>query len=632
MGGKSDKEHVAKTRKQRPREVAALSDRVAELEKSKGEGKFMEDAPLDRELLTAAAIEEMLDGVMLVGMDGRLAYMNRACEKLLGYKADELVGKSALELPTYTESKDKEKAREVLKKVISGGSADPIDMGLINKDGKEIPVSFTASVIKDAQGNPQTLVAVIRDITERKGMEEALRESEELSRGMLDTAATGIYLLQNGRFKYVNRLFEEISGYRSDELVGRRSLEYVHAEDREDVRTKAIEVLKGKSSLPYEFKFMRKDSETVWVLDRLTSIIYEGKRSVLGTIMDINERKRIETEVLDYTRQIETLFNIGTTVSQTLNLQELLDSVLERVLAVMEIEAGGIFLLDKQTGDLVLRAHRGTSAEFVSKVEGLRVGEGFTGRAILSKKPYVVEDVADDPRLARMGAKGEGLQSFATVPIMSKERVRGLVGVGSYSSRKFPERDVKLLGVIANQIGMAVDNAQLYEQALELAFTDGLTGLYNRRYLMEQIEREFKRVERSEGFLSLMMIDLDGLKGINDRFGHHEGDGVLRGLGDIIKANTRASDVAARWGGDEFMLLTPETGSKGARRIGERIRSQVERYRPELDGEEVGISISVGIASYPGHASDVTQLLQRVDEAMYHAKRGGRNRLCIFSC
>ncbi len=632
MGAKADKEHVAKTRKQRPREVAALSDRIAELEKSKGEGKFMEDAPLDRERLTSVAIEEMLDGVMLVGMDGRLAYMNRACEKLLGYKADELVGKSALELPTYTESKDKEKAREVLKKVISGGSADPIDMGLINKDGKEIPVSFTASVIKDAQGNPQTLVAVIRDITERKRMEDALRESEELSRGMLDTAATGIYLLQNGRFKYVNRLFEEISGYRSDELVGRRSLEYVHAEDREDVRTKAIEVLKGKSSLPYEFRFMRKDSETVWVLDRLTSIIYEGKRSVLGTIMDINERKRIETGVLDYTRQIEALFNIGTTVSQTLNLQELLDSVLERVLAVMEIEAGGIFLLDKQTGELVLRAHRGTSAEFVRKVEGLRVGEGFTGRAILSKKPYVVEDVAGDPGLARMGAKVEGLQSFAAVPIMAKERVLGLVGVGSYGSRKFSERDVKLLGVIANQIGMAVDNAQLYEQALELAFTDGLTGLYNRRYLMEQIEREFKRVERSEGSLSLMMIDLDGLKGINDRFGHYEGDGVLRGLGGIIKANTRASDVAARWGGDEFMLLTPETSSKGARRIGERIRSQVERYRPELDGEEVGISISVGIASYPGHASDVTQLLQRVDEAMYQAKRGGRNQLCVFSC
>ena len=162
---------------------------------------------------------------------------------------------------------------------------------------------------------------------------------------------------------------------------------------------------------------------------------------------------------------------------------------------------------------------------------------------------------------------------------MAKDRTLGIIGIGSYGDHRFPDREVKLLGAIASQMGMAIENAQLYEQAVELAFTDGLTGLYNRRYLMEQIEREFKRVERNKSSLSIIMIDLDGLKSINDRFGHHEGDVVLQGLGGVIKANTRASDVAARWGGDEFMLLTPETGSRGARKIGERMRAQVERSR-----------------------------------------------------
>ncbi len=620
-----------KTKKQLVEELEALYGRIAELGKSEADGKWTEEALLERGLVTSAAIEGMPDGVMLVNMDGKLTYMNEACARLLGYKADEMVGTSALELPTYRESKDREKARGILKKVISGGSTEPIDMDVITKDGREIPVSFTASVIKDAQGNSKTLVAVIRDITERKRAEDAVRGSEELSRGMLETAATGIYLLQNGRFKYVNRLFEEISGYRSDELVGTYSIEYVHPEDRKAVRAKAIEVLKGRSSSPYEFRFIRKDLEAVWVLDRLTSIQYKGKRSVLGTLTDITERKRIEMEVLDYTRQIETLFNIGATVSQTLNLTELLDSVLERVLGAMEVEAGGIFLFDKQTGEPVLKAYRGASAEFAGKVEGLMVAEGFTGQAALSKKPLVVEDVAVDPRLTRMGAIEEGLQSFAAVPIVAKDKTLGVMGVGSYRSRKFPDQEVKLLGTIASQIGMAIDNAQLYAQAVELASTDGLTGLYNRRYLIEQIERELSRAERSNGSLSLMMIDLDGLKAINDRFGHHEGDGILKGLGGIIKVNTRASDVAARWGGDEFMLLTPESSSKSARKIGERIRSQVERYRPKIDGEEVRISISVGIASCPAHASDVTQLLQRVDKAMYSAKRGGRNQLRVFS-
>jgi diguanylate cyclase (GGDEF)-like protein len=181
------------------------------------------------------------------------------------------------------------------------------------------------------------------------------------------------------------------------------------------------------------------------------------------------------------------------------------------------------------------------------------------------------------------------------------------------------------------QIGMAVDNAQLYERALHLAFTDNLTGLYNRRYLLDQLDREFARAARNESPMSLVMMDLDGLKTINDRFGHIEGDVVLKKLGRILKQNTRASDTAARWGGDEFVLLAPDTDSKGAYIIGERIRTQTEQCRPKISGEELSFSISVGIASYPVHPSRVTELIKRADEAMYNAKGLGKNRVCVFS-
>ena len=631
MAGQSEGKQRKKTRQHTMGEMKTLQARVRELEEALSESKWAEEALKQGEFVAAATIEGMPDGVMLVNMSGEIIYVNKACERLLGYKADELLGVSALKLPTYSRSKDRVKAQEYLKNVIQEGSANPIDMSALTKDGEETPISFTASIIKDAQNNPKTLVAVIRDVSERKHAEEALRDSEELSRGMLEAATTGIYFLQDGKFLYVNRLFEELSGYTFDELIGTHSLDYVHPDDRDTVRAKAIEVLKGQSSCPYEFRLIRKDSGIVWVLDRVASIQYKGKRSVLGTLMDITERKHAEAEVNRYTRQLETLFNIGTTVSQTLNLEELLVSVLDRVLKVTGVEIAGIFLLDEKTRELVLRASRGMSVSFVREVKILSAGEGILKQVVETGKPLLVENMSLEPRFNHHGTKKWRVQSFAALSIMAKEKILGMMGIGSYGHREFPDWEVRMLGTIANQIGMAIDNAQLYEHALELAFTDGLTGLYNRRYLMDQIEREFIRAQRSKAPLSLIMIDLDGLKGINDRFGHHVGDSFLKEVARIVKANTRASDVAARWGGDEFMLLAPGTDSKGADKIAERIRAQVEHFKIKLEGEEAGITVSAGIVSYPTNASVVPELVKKADEAMYCAKRAGKNRSYVCS-
>jgi diguanylate cyclase (GGDEF)-like protein/PAS domain S-box-containing protein len=631
MAGESEGKYREKSKQQRMRELTNLQARVAELEQALSESKWAEEVLKQGELVAAATIEGMPDGVMLVNMSGEIIYVNKAFEKLLGYKANELMGTSALKLPTYSKSNDRVKAQGYLKNVIEKSSAKPIDMSAITKEGEEIPINFTASVIKDAKGNPKTLVAVIRDISERKRAEEALRDSEEMARGMLEAATTGIYFLQDGKFLYVNRLFEKISGYTYDELVGKYSLDYVHPDDRETVRAKAIEVLKGQSSLSYEFRFIRKDSGIVWVLDRVASIQYKGKRSVLGTLMDITERKHAEEEVGRYTKRLEFIFNIGTAVSQTLNLEELLVNVLDKVLEITGADVTGIFLLDEKTKELVLRANRGMSSSFVRKIRVLSVGDGVLTQVLETGEPLLVEDISLDRRFKHYGAKKKRVQSFAALSIIAKEKILGVMGIGSYGHRVFPDWEVRMLGTIANQIGMAIENAQLYEHALELAFTDGLTGLYNRRYYMDQIEREFIRAQRSKAPLSLIMVDLDGLKEVNDRLGHHVGDSFLKEVARIVKVNTRASDVAARWGGDEFMLLAPGTDSKSASKIAERIRAQVEGYKMKMEGEEVGITISAGIVSYPNHASSVSELVKKADDAMYSAKRGGKNQSSVFS-
>ena len=549
---------------------------------------------------------------------------NKFAEVLLRMGRDELYMKPVSSL--YPEAEWKRiRSQNVRQK----GIQHHFETKIITGDQEIIDVDLSLSVLKGPEGKVNGSIGIIADITERKKAEEALRQSEELSRGMIETAETGIYLLQDGRFQYVNRLLEEICGYSSDELIGTYSLDYVHPEDREMVRAKAIEVLKGQSNLPYEFRSIRKDWETVWLLDKATSIKYQGRRAVLGTLMDITERKMAEAELIDSARQVETLYNIGVTVSQTLNLTEMLESVLERVLALMEIEAGGIFLVNAQTDELVLNTHQGFSERFIRDVKRMKVGKGFAGRVALTGKPLIVGNMTADARFDPIVLKREGFQSLSAIPIMSREKILGVLCVCSYGSRNFPDREVHLLGTIANQIGVAVENSQLYERTVEIAFTDSMTGLYNRRYLMEQIEREFARASRSESAFSVIMIDLDGLKTVNDRFGHYGGDAILKELGRIIKAGTRISDVAGRLGGDEFMLLAPETDSSEACDIGERIRSQVEQYHTEIDGEELRASISVGVASYPSHASAVKELLQRADEAMYNAKRSGKNQICL---
>lgn len=600
--------------------IASRMDKIRHFGNLVGDGK-----------LAAAVLDGLFDGIVLVNMYGEVVYVNKAFEKMLGYRAEELLGRPALALPTYQgRKKGVEKAALIFKQATEKGFADPIDMVALTKDGEKIPLSFTVSVIKDSDGNPRTLVAVIRDIAERKKLEEALRQSEQISRGMLETAGTGIYLLQDGRFQYVNRLFEAISGYSNHELEGKYSLGYVHSDDREFVRRQAIDILKGKSSLPYEYRFIRKDGAIVWVLDRLASIPYDGKRSVLGSLMDISEIKKAEAQILEHSKQLETLFDIGIAASRTLEIEDLLDSVLDKVLKAMELDAGGIFLFDQQTNELVLKAHRGASQRFVKKVERMRLSEGFAASAALSGKPLIVPDVSLDSRLMHMGIKNEGIQSFAAIPIVAKEQILGVMAVSSHSAQQFPQSATRLLTTITNQIGMAIDNARLYERALQLAFTDTLTGLYNRRYLLEELDREFARASRNESFLSLVILDLDGLKAINDRFGHNEGDVVLSRLGRILKRNTRASDVAARWGGDEFVLLAPDTDSQRASIIGERIRCQVERCRLMIAKQEISISVSVGIASYPAHASRLTELIKRADQAMYNAKGLGKNQVCVF--
>lgn len=463
----------------------------------------------------------------------------------------------------------------------------------------------------------------------RAGGKAETRRHERTCSDLVESANDLIQIVDAaGTVIYANRAWIETLGC-SDKDIGEIKLaDFVRSDEVALFMEMLRGARRGEEPGKIETVFVGKDGREIQVEGNLNAWRTDGQlTAICGIFRDVGARKEAEAALRE---QVEALCRVGRSMSQAGDVVDLLGSVLETTLDVLHLDKGCVLLVNRETNELLIKAHRGMSAEFVSSVKEMKFEDGLAGRAARSKKPVVVREVS---RRGGVGAgvfECEGVRSMAAIPILAKDSHVGVMCFGSVAPRPFDDEELRLLEAIASQVGVAVESSRVFEESMQIAFTDGLTGLYNRRFLMEQMEREFARVKRSKGSFSMIMLDLDGLKRINDRYGHDEGDAFLKELGRIIRKSTRAADVAARWGGDEFIVLAPDTGSERASVIGERIRARVERYRPVVEGEKVCASVSVGIASYPSHALEVTDLLRRADEAMYCAKKGGKNRLCVF--
>ena len=297
MARESDRKVLERAKKQMIKELESLHKRVVELEKSAGGREWIDEALLKRELVRSAAIEEMPDGVILVDTGGKVVYVNKAFESLLGYKASELIGISALELPTYRGDRDREKAREALQEVLEKGKAEHVDIGAISKSGEEIAINFAASVIKDAQGNPKTLVAVMRDITRRKWAEAILKDREENFRALIDNSMD-ISVITNSDLtvRYVSPSVERTLGYKPEEIIGKNALDFLSPGDVQNI-TRDYNSFTQNPGQPValEVRFRHKDGS--WrVIDSITNNL-SNDPTVMGFVInarDITERKQAE--------------------------------------------------------------------------------------------------------------------------------------------------------------------------------------------------------------------------------------------------------------------------------------------------------------------------------------------------
>lgn len=224
----------------------------------------------------------------------------------------------------------------------------------------------------------------------------------------------------------------------------------------------------------------------------------------------------------------------------------------------------------------------------------------------------------------------QGLEKLpmAVAPLMSHERVMGALQVTSADrSRVWQENELLLLRTVADQVAVAVNQAGLFAQIRQQALTDGLTGCFNRRSFEMQLDKDILMAKRLHQPLSLIILDLDRFKQLNDSAGHDAGDEALRQLADCFRQELRGVDTAARFGGDEFALILPQAYADGALVVAERLRARIEQIRIPGFGK---LTSSLGIATFPADAGTRAELLRAADEALYRAKRAGRNQVCVF--
>jgi diguanylate cyclase (GGDEF)-like protein len=327
-------------------------------------------------------------------------------------------------------------------------------------------------------------------------------------------------------------------------------------------------------------------------------------------------------------RELEVLIEIGKTLTSTVDLENVLAQIMDQVGRLLKTQSWSLLLRDEKSGDLTFEIAVSPAAE---KLKGMRVaaGQGIAGWVAEHGQALVIPDVSADERFSDQFDKASSFitQSVLCVPVRSKDNVLGVIElVNGPNEKVFKEADLQILSTIADYAAIAIENARNFMRISELVITDDLTGLYNGRYLHTLIEEEIERVRRFGGKLSLIFIDLDFFKKINDTCGHLVGSRTLAEIGALIKDNVRRICKSARYGGDEFVIVMPNTGKSGAMTLATKLCELFRAYDFRDDNDVTfKMTASFGIATFPDDADTKDDLIRLADQAMYRVKETSRD-------
>jgi diguanylate cyclase (GGDEF)-like protein len=354
-------------------------------------------------------------------------------------------------------------------------------------------------------------------------------------------------------------------------------------------------------------------------------LVREAGRQVLRAL----ENERVFLQLERSKREQTILYRASQALGAALDEEAVLDAGLHAASEIAPYDFAAVTLYDPESREHRVRRAVGTQSD---EIAGLRFRDNTSLTAMVVKNRHYLPYRGElDPRqvVYTKRATLRGMRSLLVLPLIVREDAIGTLAIAARTAEAFGDGIRRTLQVLANQLAVSLANAAAVKRLEAMATTDGLTGCLNKRAFLDELEKKLRAAERFGRPLALIVTDIDHFKSVNDTYGHATGDVVIKELGNVLRRVKRDTDIVARFGGEEFCVLCEETETEGAVMLAERTRDELKQTTFNTELGKLQVTVSLGVATFPRDAKTAGDLFEAADRALYAAKHGGRNQVCI---